>query len=186
MQLKKLFIFKLYFSKLFYILDGNERADRLAREGAGTPAQAPEPLLGLPPSTTKQALNQWVRQSHEKRWVKDTQGCLHTKLFMETLPSPRTAKTLLKLKRKSVKAVTEFITGHCRLNKHLSRMGLAEDPSCRLCGEGEETPSHFLEECEALGMERLRHFGQDPVPPLSAFQDSMGDLLGFIRSTGIF
>ena len=43
-----------------------------------------------------------------------------------------------------------MLTGHNTLRRHLYLMGLTDSPSCKKCGEQEETSAHVLCECEAL------------------------------------
>ena len=42
-----------------------------------------------------------------------------------------------------------WATGHCVLLRHLVIMKIKEHNMCRLCGEGQETPLHLLNECPA-------------------------------------
>ena len=48
-----------------------------------------------------------------------------------------------------------YLSGHCPLNYHLSKMNLVPDSECRLCREDDETSIHILCECEALCRYRL-------------------------------
>ena len=43
---------------------GNERADELAKKGAGNPFTGPEPILGLPYSVVKRAIGNWMERKH--------------------------------------------------------------------------------------------------------------------------
>lgn len=36
-----------------------------------------------------------------------------------------------------------FLYGHCRLSKHLARVGLEEEEEYRICKKDEETPEHL-------------------------------------------
>jgi Ribonuclease HI len=51
---------------------GNERADELAKKGAGTPFTGPEPLLGLPYSVVKRAIRDWMERKHTECWKSGT------------------------------------------------------------------------------------------------------------------
>jgi hypothetical protein len=71
--------------------------------------------------------------------------------------------------------VVGLLTGHCHPRKHPHRLGIyKEEPVCRKCGMGEETASHILFECKALG--RIRYSVLGPIKPL----------LDLIRKAGIF
>ena len=51
------------------------------------------------------------------------------------------ADTILNLSRKDIKTYIEVImTGHCKLNYHLKKLGLVDNDSCILCQEDSETP----------------------------------------------
>ena len=40
-------------------------------------------------------------------------------------------------------------TGHCGLNKHMKRIGVADTANCQ-CGAEEQTTHHFLQSCSYL------------------------------------
>ena len=48
------------------------------------------------------------------------------------------------------RVVTDLLTGHNTLRRHLYLLGLLDSPLCRKCGVGEENSAHILCECEAL------------------------------------
>ena len=90
------------------------------------------------------------------------------------------------LSRGAIKKFTEFITGHCRLNKHMHVLGLSQNTQCTLCLDGEETPEHLLTACGALCATRIKWFGSEKILPNEVSKGKLSDLLGFIRSTGRF
>ncbi len=45
------------------------------------------------------------------------------------------------------------LSGHSRLNNHMHRLGLADDPCCE-CGPARQTVSHVLMECPLLSTQR--------------------------------
>ena len=161
---------------------GNEEADALAREGSMTVFQGPEPVFGLPLALARGALKDWLAQEHMARWNRE-RTCRHTRLFIEGLDSRR-ARKLLSASRKLLKMITEFITGHCRLRLHLTRMKIEDDPDCYHCGEEEESPEHLLQ-CVALVAQRTQSFGRPDVDPRGALV-SLKDLLDFMKKTGRF
>jgi hypothetical protein len=57
--------------------------------------------------------------------------------------------------RTKSRVVTDLLTGHNTLRRHLHLLGLLKSPLCRRCGAEEETLAHILCECEALAS--LRH-----------------------------
>ena len=77
--------------------------------------------------------------------------------------SRKRSNNYLKLGKSKLRIATGLLTGHCKLRYHLKNMGLETDPSCRKCGEADETSAHILLECEALARSRLLRLG-DPWP----------------------
>ena len=54
-----------------------------------------------------------------------------------------------------------LLTGHYRLNKHTSNLGLEEDALCRFCQEEEETAIQVLCHCDGLTKVRLPQLGHE-------------------------
>lgn len=112
---------------------GNEAADRLAKKGS----RFPQPH---PPTTYREARTllksryreDWRRRNH---FYYPDQDHLH------------------QLNRREQTTIFRLRTGHCGLNKHMKRMGLADAASCQ-CGADEQTPEHILQTCPHL--EELR------------------------------
>ena len=121
---------------------GNEKADDLAKQGSSTAFVGPEPFCGIAKARVRQANQKWIAEESIRSW-EETPGQRQAKQFIKE-PSPKFAEDLLRRDRKSVRAVVGMLTGHCRLRKHMSNMGLAEEALCRFCNEEEETPLHVL------------------------------------------
>lgn len=68
---------------------------------------------------------------------------------------------------------------HC-FNKHLDSKGVVEDPTCRICGEGEED---VLGECLGLGSTRLRYLRAQALNPERMKQCAVNIVLMFIEDT---
>ena len=81
------------------------------------------------------------------------EGLRQTKEFLPTLDKSL-SKDVCNLNREGISRVTQFLTGHCNLRHHLSRIGKTRESACRLCGRERETPMHILRECMALTQER--------------------------------
>lgn len=43
------------------------------------------------------------------------------------------------MSKKDIRITTGLIAGHCKLNQHLVRLGIRNDPDCDLCGNCGET-----------------------------------------------
>ena len=134
---------------------GNEKADELAKQGATTPLTGPEPFCGISLNDLKQESRRRDRISMCREWAK-LPGLKHSKITMGGYNPKRTTELML-LNRDKVRVVTGFLTGHCRLGKHLRQLGIAEEGVCRFCGDGAETPIHLLQDCVAIIPQRWKH-----------------------------
>ena len=140
---------------------GNQVADELARVARAKPFIGPEPACGITYNTAKQEIQAKLTKEHCRHWSK-IPGQNHSKIFLET-PNGELAASILQLGRTKIKLATEMVTGHCRLNKHLHNMGLADSPLCRGCGEEDETPHHVICQCEAYTKARERLLGNEKI-----------------------
>jgi len=55
---------------------------------------------------------------------------------------------------------TLLLLGHAQLNRHLSIMGLVNDPSCNQCSVAIESASHFLCQCDRFITLRQKNMGK--------------------------
>lgn len=139
-------------------VEGNEEADRLAKEGAAHLPCAPEPILGVSMGTVKSALKCRFERSFRVYW-EQREGLKHSKQFIDG-PSTKRTRELLNMSRKRVQLATALLTGHGPFRAHLARLGVAtENTSCRHCGMEEESARHLLLACPALWSKRLEHLG---------------------------
>ena len=53
-----------------------------------------------------------------------------------------------------IRLVIEIITGHCRLNMHMTVIGERDDPTWPECRDTEETSFHLLMECPMYLLKR--------------------------------
>jgi hypothetical protein len=133
---------------------GNEEADKLARRASALPLQGPEPALGIPRCSAREAIRAWTMKQHFCTW-RNLTGHRHSKLFISG-PCRKRADDLHKLSRHKLKMVVAVLTGHAPVRRHLHTMGLiAGDPSCRFCGRDDETVQHIICCCEALARQHL-------------------------------
>lgn len=163
---------------------GNEEADRLANEGAGTPFHGPEPVLPVAKNTVTSRLNDWCRDQHCEWWRHRT-DCRQGR---ELIESPRSSKTrkFLALAKGKLRVIVGVLTGHGCLNRHLNIMGLVDNPTCPLCQQGEESSMHFLVDCAALTKLRICIWGSAQVDTDTVKWLKLGDLLRFIKSSKRF
>ena len=136
---------------------GNEVADYLAKEGNGKSVMGPEPVIPLPYNQVKKAINREFLSKWQKKW-EELPGLEHSKLMMGEIDD-KIGKVLVQRSREDLQLLAQIMTGHCLLGRHMSHW---RDISCicRLCGEGQESPIHLLEECPALALEQWYHIEQ--------------------------
>ena len=145
---------------------GNELADLLAKKGTIiTPPPGFPPnnhpnniYTPYPKSYIKNIINQAINKKWNRKWIGSPEYN-QTKIFFPTL-SPMKSLSLLRLDRDSFGQATRWLTGHCFLNRHNSLLDPIKysNPTCRLCEMADETPSHIICDCEALGHLRHYHF----------------------------
>ncbi|XP_071053190.1 uncharacterized protein [Onthophagus taurus] len=159
-------------------IEGNEKADKLAKEAANTPFIGPQPGCGLQKSHLKQIINNWEASKIALRW-KELPGHRQTKSMIT--PSQNKTKEVLCLSKGDLRTLSGYLTGHVPLKYHLFHIGQAEDQTCRLCNDESETAEHILCNCVARG--RLRHnvFGKTPLLPTDIKVQDLSTILRFIK-----
>ncbi|KAI5754510.1 hypothetical protein M8J77_009123 [Diaphorina citri] len=102
-------------------------------------------------------------------------------------PSKTTAQKLMNLSRHNIRMIVGLLIGHCHLRKYLNTIGVYNGTTlCRNCGESEETASHVLIECPALGLKRLQILGHPGQEIGKIHSEPIKTLLNFIKETAIF
>ncbi|XP_073963046.1 uncharacterized protein [Choristoneura fumiferana] len=139
----------LFWIKAHAGLDGNERADQLAKEAAVASKRRPNydlcPVSHIKRILRKDSLDVWNR-----RYVEGTTAST-TKLFF---PNAVEAYGVV---RKMVPRgiITQVMTGHGGFSEYLNRFKCKENPSCS-CEPGvPETIAHLLIECPQYGVQRF-------------------------------
>lgn len=155
---------------------GNETADKIAKYAADQQTVGPEPLMAINRQTIKKTNKLWLQENTMLAW-RGANGCEHTKRFVATT-TERVSNQLIEMSKSDIRITTGIITGHCRLNQHLMRLGIRNDPDCDLCGRTSETGAHFLCECSALINQRKRHFSKTLTTPSEVCK---GNLLNIVR-----
>ena len=111
-------------------IEGNEIADELAKTGASSPYLGSEPHFGLSKCNIKEFLNKWVtiEKTNHFRSLPISSTARHFLRYDE-----KRTKQFLSLSKSELRTITGLLTGHCRLNGHMAKMGLVSDPTCRKC-----------------------------------------------------
>lgn len=78
-----------------------------------------------------------------------------------------------------------LLTGHCKLYKHLHRMGIVNSDLCRYCYTQEETAAHILCDCEELAEYRRKHLGDYFTSVIEVSSISSSSLLKYIEGIGL-
>ena len=128
---------------------GNERADKLAKQGSSKP-QPPKPV---PLKTTKNIIKQEYKQNWTDKWSKGMTG----RKVYEHLKAPKPKDDMARLKRKDQTAIFRLRTGHVPFNFHRNRFNPEVPPLCPLCDSPYETVEHVLLECRELKDLRQLH-----------------------------
>lgn len=137
-------------------LQGNEEADRLAKEGAqgGAPCtDVKQPAAPLKLAILKRLKERWLREwankpghRQSKYWIKeDNWEDLH--------------RTLYRLGREEMGLVLQYISGHNQLRYHSHNVNNNYSDNCRLCGQGREESVHFLMDCPRTAEASTACFG---------------------------
>ena len=160
---------------------GNEVADRLAKQGVEKLVHAAEPILPVSEAEIKQNIKNWATLSHQTNW-RNLPYCRQTKMMIPS-PDPKIWKKIQKYSRRNIMIITQMLTGHCTLQRHLTIMKIEEDPTCEQCCEDEETVEHFLCECPVFAVIRHHTLGklfleQTDLPGLK-----MSQILDFVKKT---
>ena len=168
---------------------GNERADTLAKRGTKK-RLIRERTLPLPVCAIKEEIYRWEKEAHRKTWrqkefVNGKTFCRQTRMFLPE-PNPKLWKKVRKHSTRNIKILTQLITGHCTLNRHLEVMKIIDDSECQNCGYDDETAEHFLCHCDAFCFPRQHIFGsmylsKDDLPNLNP-----DDIIKFVKESGRF
>jgi len=141
-------------------IEGNERADELAKEAAqGLSSQRkdlPKPLRqSLPHSkpAIKRAFFQKLQKRAEKFWQRSPRH-QRAKRIDDSLPSNKFLELTKELTRRQASLVLQLRTGHVPLNRHLYRINRAESALCPACELEDETVHHYLMTCPARWKQR--------------------------------
>ena len=161
-------------------IDGNERADRLAKHGCSRSNYAPEPVLPVSYALCRTAVTRWLRRKALQDW-RDTPGCRLSKVAFPA-PDRRAARHLVSLTRRRLRAVISVLSGHGEFAAHQFVCGKRTSPVCEHCEEEKEDSYHFLWRCQAFESHRQRlaeATGSRAVNSLPA----LTEVIKFVEST---
>nr|XP_037876353.1 uncharacterized protein LOC119630569 [Bombyx mori] len=139
----------LYWIKAHVGLEGNERADQLAKEAALLSKKSPNYDL-CPVSYVKRIIRSGSLDEWNRRY-RDSDRASVTKMFF---PDAVAAYSTVR-KMRITGHITQFTTGHGGFSEYLARFKCKGDPSCA-CEPGmPETVEHLLTSCPIFGKQRF-------------------------------
>lgn len=161
---------------------GNERADSAAKLAAQQQNVCAQPLLALDPTVAKKSISTWIEDKIVQNWT-SAYGCEHTKGFIKK-PEHTITRQLLNMHKADVKLLVGALTGHCKLNDHLAKIRLRDDPDCDLCGRAVETAQHILCNCVVLSSIRKRILSKPTLTREELTSKSMHKIIEYIKACG--
>ena len=83
-----------------------------------------------------------------------------------------------------MRKVIGLLTGHHPLKRHLTFMGVKNDPTCKGCHDDKETAVHIL--CEGYSAYKFEHFVRHLLEPWELHDISIRCFMNFSSATGLF
>lgn len=159
-------------------IEGNEKADELARIGSTMSFTGPEPFCGVSMCALKLELRDWERKQVLRNWNEMVEA-RQSRLFIQ--PNAAKSRFLLKLNKKDLRTYTGLVTGHCPCKYHLKVIGKLQDDSCRFCSQESESSEHLMCKCVVLFHKRRKHLDKGLLEPCEIWALSPYKVIKFIR-----
>ena len=118
-------------------IEGNEEADRLAKEATNLETSS---YNELPPSCAVRIWKQQETTAWDERYRTSTDG-------RETIPFFPTVLHRKKCSNIPDFITTQFMSGHGKFHYYLTRFNIEHDKRCEFCVEPEQTSLHLIKEC---------------------------------------
>jgi ribonuclease HI len=137
--------------------EGNEKADKLAKEGASKRSH----FVSDRPRISMKVIKTMVKQKVDEIWNEDWKKslpCRQTKIWFPNIDKPKSVH-IIKLQRREHSLLSQIITGHSYLRRHESLINPEVDSICQFCQEDEQTAYHLIMECPSLWQQRWDIFG---------------------------
>ena len=135
-------------------INGNERADKLAKKGA-MEEQPQKPVSQL---TCKQI----IKSNSKIEWLNNWAMCNKGRQMFPYMTTPNIADPINNLGRRDQTIIFRLRSQHVQLNMHLNRINPMHEPNCILCPHPYETVQHLLFECPKLSNLRKLYLPTSP------------------------
>ena len=166
-------------------VEGNTRADELAKLGTEIDDAAEDNHTWPSINTIKKNIDKIIKAKHSERW-ESRNDCITSRKLWPEIDETRT-NDLLRQKKATIGMITGIITGHCATGANLKRWGKTSDDTCKECHMEEETITHLLCQCPALENKRLKLLGLSFIGDLEeASRVDIGVLVKFARDWKCF
>jgi hypothetical protein len=126
-------------------LEGNEAADRMARQGSEMPYYGPQPAIPISLQHVRRCIKESVAKHHKIQWM-NRGNCRQSRMFCRE-PSKVLGTNLLRMTRQETRRVIQIMSGHANLARHRHLCKKVNSPICPKCGSGEETAFHHIAKC---------------------------------------
>lgn len=124
-------------------------------------------------------MNEWLVSQLAQMW-RNERRCAHTKTFVHNA-DPGITKQILNMSKADTRMVIGLLTGHCKLNHHLARLRIRDDPDCDLCGTTTETAIHIICECSGVARIRQNIYGVETILPADICKFPLHKLVFFFK-----
>lgn len=164
--------------------EGNERADRLANEGA-----AKESLdLDVLEATSSRAgkISNWAKAEKKAEWLRNRpDNGLFAKTLIEGAGKGK-SKEIITSRRPQIRASVGLLTGHARTAKYLLRAKGEGNGKCRFCAAIDESVEHLVMSCQRLSYIRLNLFDSSTLDIEKLKDVSLTRLVKFSKEAGFY
>jgi hypothetical protein len=125
--------------------DGNEEADRLAKEGTESAG-----LIFIEPGRSyyKKVIKADTSKKWEQRYQKGKY--YHFKVWLPTVSRNKNTDDVLNISKKDLSKIISFTTDHNTLRSHNQKIHIHDPIVCRICANGKETSNHLVFNCGPL------------------------------------
>ena len=165
-------------------LVGNDWADSAAGEAAAAPLQHPDDIIDTPPSSSisfeaaralilREIIDPPTTHQRTKTIYADDEGNQQNqKKNIQNGP---------RISRKEAVLLAQLRSDHCHtLAAYRNVVDKKSSPYYPHCKDEHETIEHWLRECPATAVKRMRVFG-GPAPPMTALVNNTEAVLAFAR-----